>query len=173
MPSVVLVAIHLLTPLIASVPATAASPTTTTGTVTTGTVKILSLSFLRHRWTGGYDMEEKAARAYDLAALKYWGSSTHINFPLEDYQMQLEEMQDMSRQEYVAHLRRKRSGFSRRTSIYKGVTSMETLSIFATKKAIIKDKIAKLQIIEDLTKALEFESNSADILHEIGILFDT
>lgn len=27
-------------------------------------------------------MEEKAARAYDLAALKYWGSSTHINFPV-------------------------------------------------------------------------------------------
>lgn len=31
---------------------------------------------------GGYDMEEKAARAYDLAALKYWGTSTHINFPV-------------------------------------------------------------------------------------------
>ncbi|KAF5953084.1 hypothetical protein HYC85_011028 [Camellia sinensis] len=59
----------------------------------------------RHRWTGryeahlwdnsckkegqsrkgrqgGYDMEAKAARAYDLAALKYWGPSTHINFPV-------------------------------------------------------------------------------------------
>lgn len=31
-------------------------------------------------FAGGYDMEEKAARAYDLAALKYWGASTHINF---------------------------------------------------------------------------------------------
>lgn len=30
--------------------------------------------------TGGYDREEKAARAYDLAALKYWGPSTHLNF---------------------------------------------------------------------------------------------
>ncbi|KAF2309606.1 hypothetical protein GH714_004229 [Hevea brasiliensis] len=56
--------------------------------------------------TGGYDMEEKAARAYDLAALKYWGPSTHINFPLENYQEELEEMKNMSRQEYVAHLRR-------------------------------------------------------------------
>lgn len=27
-------------------------------------------------------MEEKAARAYDQAALKYWGPSTHINFPV-------------------------------------------------------------------------------------------
>ncbi|KAG4931534.1 hypothetical protein JHK84_048529 [Glycine max] len=99
----------------------------------------------RHRWTGryeahlwdnsckkegqtrkgrqgGYDMEEKAARAYDLAALKYWGPSTHINFPLENYQTQLEEMKNMSRQEYVAHLRRKSSGFSRGASMYRGVT---------------------------------------------------
>lgn len=33
-------------------------------------------------WSGGYDKEDKAARAYDLAALKYWGPSTHINFPV-------------------------------------------------------------------------------------------
>lgn len=33
-------------------------------------------------WTGGYDKEEKAAKAYDLAALKYWGPSTTINFPV-------------------------------------------------------------------------------------------
>lgn len=74
-------------------------------------------------------MEEKAARAYDCAALKYWGVATHINFQvlnfyiqdfnkrtmwfigllllqLENYQQQLEEMKNMTRQEYVAHLRR-------------------------------------------------------------------
>jgi hypothetical protein len=33
-------------------------------------------------YLGGYDKEEKAARAYDLAALKYWGPSTTINFPV-------------------------------------------------------------------------------------------
>jgi len=31
---------------------------------------------------GGYDKEEKAARSYDLAALKYWGTSTTTNFPV-------------------------------------------------------------------------------------------
>ncbi|KAK3006787.1 hypothetical protein RJ639_017206, partial [Escallonia herrerae] len=99
----------------------------------------------RHRWTGryeahlwdnsckkegqsrkgrqgGYDMEEKAARSYDLAALKYWGPSTHINFPLENYGQEIEEMKNMTRQEYVAHLRRKSSGFSRGASMYRGVT---------------------------------------------------
>ncbi|KAG5047019.1 hypothetical protein JHK86_016425 [Glycine max] len=31
---------------------------------------------------GGYDKEEKAARAYDLAALKYRGTTTTTNFPM-------------------------------------------------------------------------------------------
>ncbi|XLR62691.1 hypothetical protein HN51_005994 [Arachis hypogaea] len=99
----------------------------------------------RHRWTGryeahlwdnscrregqtrkgrqgGYDKEEKAARAYDLAALKYWGTTTTTNFPISQYEKELEEMKHMTRQEYVASLRRKSSGFSRGASIYRGVT---------------------------------------------------
>ncbi|KAL6504299.1 hypothetical protein OROGR_026222 [Orobanche gracilis] len=76
----------------------------------------------RQVYLGGYDMEEKAARAYDLAALKYWGCSTHINFPLENYHQELDQMKNMSRQEYVAHLRRRSSGFSRGASMYRGVT---------------------------------------------------
>ncbi|XP_044984999.1 AP2-like ethylene-responsive transcription factor CRL5 isoform X2 [Hordeum vulgare subsp. vulgare] len=76
----------------------------------------------RQVYLGGYDMEEKAGRAYDLAALKYWGASTHINFPVEDYQEELEVMKNMTRLEYVAHIRRKSSGFSRGASMYRGVT---------------------------------------------------
>ncbi|KAK8991046.1 hypothetical protein V6N11_062071 [Hibiscus sabdariffa] len=103
----------------------------------------------RHRWTGryeahlwdnscrregqsrkgrqgGYDKEEKAARAYDLAALKYWGTSTTTNFPVDDitnnYEKELEEMKHMTRQEFVASIRRKSSGFSRGASMYRGVT---------------------------------------------------
>lgn len=76
----------------------------------------------RQVYLGGYDKEEKAARAYDLAALKYWGPSTHINFPLETYEKEIEEMKNMTRQEYVANLRRKSSGFSRGASVYRGVT---------------------------------------------------
>ncbi|XP_044463441.1 AP2-like ethylene-responsive transcription factor AIL5 [Mangifera indica] len=76
----------------------------------------------RQVYLGGYDKEEKAARAYDLAALKYWGPTTTTNFPVSHYEKELEEMKNMTRQEFVASLRRKSSGFSRGASIYRGVT---------------------------------------------------
>ncbi|KAG8389031.1 hypothetical protein BUALT_Bualt02G0187100 [Buddleja alternifolia] len=99
----------------------------------------------RHRWTGryeahlwdnscrregqsrkgrqgGYDKEDKAARAYDLAALKYWGTSTTTNFPISNYEKEIDEMKHMTRQEFVASIRRKSSGFSRGASMYRGVT---------------------------------------------------
>ncbi|KAG8384729.1 hypothetical protein BUALT_Bualt04G0148500 [Buddleja alternifolia] len=98
----------------------------------------------RHRWTGryeahlwdklswnvtqkkkgkqgAYDDEEAAARAYDLAALKYWGTSTFTNFPISDYQKEIEIMQTLTKEEYLASLRRKSSGFSRGVSKYRGV----------------------------------------------------
>ncbi|XP_072960818.1 AP2-like ethylene-responsive transcription factor AIL7 [Typha angustifolia] len=76
----------------------------------------------RQVYLGGYDKEEKAARAYDLAALKYWGPTATTNFPVENYMKEIEEMEDMTKQEYIASLRRKSSGFSRGASIYRGVT---------------------------------------------------
>uniref|UniRef100_A0A452Z0P2 AP2/ERF domain-containing protein n=1 Tax=Aegilops tauschii subsp. strangulata TaxID=200361 RepID=A0A452Z0P2_AEGTS len=83
----------------------------------------------RHRWTGryeahlwdkstwnqnqnkkgkqgAYDDEEAAARAYDLAALKYWGAGTQINFPVSDYTRDVEEMQMISKEDYLVSLRR-------------------------------------------------------------------
>ncbi|KAG8638266.1 AP2-like ethylene-responsive transcription factor PLT2 [Manihot esculenta] len=76
----------------------------------------------RQVYLGGYDKEEKAARAYDLAALKYWGTSTTTNFPISNYEKEIEEMKHMTRQEFVASIRRKSSGFSRGASMYRGVT---------------------------------------------------
>ncbi|KAG8384730.1 hypothetical protein BUALT_Bualt04G0148600 [Buddleja alternifolia] len=70
---------------------------------------------------GAYDDEEAAARAYDLAALKYWGTSTFTNFPISDYETEIEIMQTVTKEEYLASLRRKSSGFSRGVSKYRGV----------------------------------------------------
>ncbi|CAF2047462.1 unnamed protein product [Brassica napus] len=98
----------------------------------------------RHRWTGryeahlwdksswnsiqnkkgkqgAYDSEEAAAHTYDLAALKYWGPDTILNFPAETYTKELEEMQRCTKEEYLASLRRQSSGFSRGVSKYRGV----------------------------------------------------
>nr|GMC73595.1 AP2-like ethylene-responsive transcription factor At1g16060 [Ipomoea batatas] len=98
----------------------------------------------RHRWTGryeahlwdknswneaqskkgrqgAYDDEEAAAHAYDLAALKYWGQETILNFPLATYEKELKEMEGQSKEEYIGSLRRKSSGFSRGVSKYRGV----------------------------------------------------
>ncbi|KAL3851557.1 hypothetical protein ACJIZ3_013439 [Penstemon smallii] len=69
------------------------------------------------------ESKEAAARAYDLAALKYWGPGTLINFPVTDYSRDLEEMQNVSREDYLASLRRKSSGFSRGTSKYRPLSS--------------------------------------------------
>ncbi|KAJ0971307.1 hypothetical protein J5N97_019266 [Dioscorea zingiberensis] len=72
-------------------------------------------------YLGAYDEEESAARAYDLAALKYWGPTTFTNFPVSDYEKELEIMQSVTKEEYLASLRRKSSGFSRGVSKYRGV----------------------------------------------------
>lgn len=76
----------------------------------------------RQVYLGGYDKEEKAARAYDLAALKYWGPSATTNFPVSNYAKEIEDMKHVTRQEFIASLRRRSSGFSRGASIYRGVT---------------------------------------------------
>ncbi|XP_022751136.1 AP2-like ethylene-responsive transcription factor AIL6 isoform X2 [Durio zibethinus] len=76
----------------------------------------------RQVYLGGYDKEEKAARAYDLAALKYWGPTATTNFSISNYSKELEEMKHVTKQEFLASLRRKSSGFSRGASIYRGVT---------------------------------------------------
>ncbi|KAL5554684.1 hypothetical protein UlMin_042085 [Ulmus minor] len=75
----------------------------------------------RQVYLGAYDDEEAAAHAYDLAALKYWGHDTILNFPLSTYQEELKEMEGQTKEEYIGSLRRKSSGFSRGVSKYRGV----------------------------------------------------
>ncbi|WOK92127.1 AP2-like ethylene-responsive transcription factor [Canna indica] len=72
-------------------------------------------------YLGAYDDEEAAARAYDLAALKFWGTEAVLNFPLSMYEEELKKMEDQSKEEYIGSLRRKSSGFSRGVSKYRGV----------------------------------------------------
>ncbi|KAL7114341.1 hypothetical protein ACP275_04G115100 [Erythranthe tilingii] len=75
----------------------------------------------RQVYLGAYNEEEAAARAYDLAALKYWGQDIILNFPFTAYEDELKEMEGQSKEEYICSLRRKSSGFSRGVSKYRGV----------------------------------------------------
>ncbi|XP_014492212.1 AP2-like ethylene-responsive transcription factor At1g79700 [Vigna radiata var. radiata] len=72
-------------------------------------------------YLGAYDTEEAAARTYDLAALKYWGKDAVLNFPIGNYTKDLEEIDKVSKEEYLASLRRQSSGFARGISKYRGV----------------------------------------------------
>ncbi|KAJ6428240.1 hypothetical protein OIU84_023622 [Salix udensis] len=60
----------------------------------------------RQVYLGAYDDEEAAAHAYDLAALKYWGQDTILNFPWSTYEEELKEMEGQSKEEYIGSLRR-------------------------------------------------------------------
>lgn len=47
-----------------------------------------SVTWILRNWfcnSGAYDNEVAAAHAYDLAALKYWGQDTILNFPVLNY----------------------------------------------------------------------------------------
>ncbi|KAK8943251.1 AP2-like ethylene-responsive transcription factor [Platanthera zijinensis] len=79
-------------------------------------------------YLGAYDDEEAAARAYDLAALKYWGAGTLINFPVSDYARDLDEMQVVSKEDYLVSLRRKSSAFSRGFTKFRGIPRQPQMS---------------------------------------------
>ncbi|KAK1270270.1 Ethylene-responsive transcription factor RAP2-7 [Acorus gramineus] len=60
--------------------------------------------------------------AYDRAAIKFRGVDADINFNLSDYDEDLKQMINLSKEEFIHILRRQSTGFSRGSSKYRGVT---------------------------------------------------
>lgn len=73
-------------------------------------------------YLGGFDTAHAAARAYDRAAIKFRGVDADINFNLSDYDEDLKQMKNLTKEEFVHILRRQSTGFSRGSSKYRGVT---------------------------------------------------
>ncbi|KAK8679055.1 hypothetical protein V6N13_144526 [Hibiscus sabdariffa] len=73
-------------------------------------------------YLGGFDTAHAAARAYDRAAIKFRGVDADINFSLSDYEDEMKQMKNLTKEEFVHILRRQSTGFSRGSSKYRGVT---------------------------------------------------
>ncbi|XP_011089376.1 ethylene-responsive transcription factor RAP2-7-like isoform X2 [Sesamum indicum] len=73
-------------------------------------------------YLGGFDTALAAARAYDRAAIKFRGVDADINFNISDYEEDMKQIMNLSKEEFVQLLRRQSTGFSRGTSKYRGVT---------------------------------------------------
>ncbi|WOK93923.1 ethylene-responsive transcription factor [Canna indica] len=61
-------------------------------------------------------------RAYYHATIKFPGFDADINFNLSDYDEDLKQMRNLSKEEFVHILRRQSTGFARGSSKYRGVT---------------------------------------------------
>ncbi|KAG6471686.1 AP2-like ethylene-responsive transcription factor TOE3 isoform X2 [Zingiber officinale] len=73
-------------------------------------------------YLGGFDSAYAAARAYDRAAIKFRGIDADINFNLEEYQEDLKQIGNLTKEEFVQVLRRQSTGNPRGSSKYRGVT---------------------------------------------------
>ncbi|KAG1677929.1 hypothetical protein FOA52_001347 [Chlamydomonas sp. UWO 241] len=73
-------------------------------------------------YLGPFGSEEEAARAYDRVSMAYCGTETETNFPLTDYDDELPQLREMTREEVVAHVQRGGKGLN----TFRGATQVKS-----------------------------------------------
>ncbi|KAK9821727.1 hypothetical protein WJX81_006139 [Elliptochloris bilobata] len=73
-------------------------------------------------YLGGFDSEEQAALAYDLAAVKFRGRGASTNFDTSAFEQELAQLNEVTADEVVQMLRRQSKGFQKTSSVFRGVT---------------------------------------------------
>lgn len=73
-------------------------------------------------YLGGFDTAHAAARAYDRAAIKFRGIDADINYSVSDYEDDMKQTRNMTKEEFIHTLRRQSTGIARGSSKYRGVT---------------------------------------------------
>ena len=76
----------------------------------------------RQVYLGGFDSEEQAALAYDIAAIKCRGQHAATNYAMSNYAQELEHIKEITKDDLVMSLRRQSKGYSRGSSKFRGVT---------------------------------------------------
>ena len=64
-------------------------------------------------YLGGFDSEDQAALAYDIAAVRCRGREAQTNYALSGYENELVDLERISTPELVLSLRRQSKGFTR------------------------------------------------------------
>ena len=73
----------------------------------------------RQVYLGGFDSEEQAALAYDVAAVKCRGDEATTNFDMDDYRQELAALDRVEKEELVLSLRRQSKGFAKGSSKFR------------------------------------------------------
>ncbi|KAK9813438.1 hypothetical protein WJX73_009111 [Symbiochloris irregularis] len=82
-------------------------------------------------YLGAWETERRAAMAYDLLAIKYWGADTKkVNFESSSYQQDSQLLRGMSKTDATKTIRRHAPSFNSGNCNFRGVTRAPKLGVY-------------------------------------------